>query len=236
MPAHSVYELRNYTMQPGQRDVLIDMFERHFIESQEVLGTRVVGTFRNLDDPNRFVWLRSFENTTARVTALDGFYTGAVWQAHRTQANATIVDSDDVLQLRPISGDATRGAPARPDMGAPVPTSLILAETYFLADRQDEAFANSFATDALPILRDIGRPPLATFATEHAPNGYPRLPVRENETVFVALTRFASIEDHQRGTANAFGALRDVGELLRPHLTAPTETMRLQPTARSLLR
>lgn len=236
MPAQTVYELRNYAMQPGQRDVLIDLFEREFIESQEALGSHVVGTFRNLDDPNRFVWIRSFDTMTTRAAALDGFYTGPVWQRERTAANATIVDSDNVLQLRPVSGDATRGATVRPGVGASPPTSLIVAETYFLADRQGDAFADVFATDALPLLRDLGRAPFATFATEHAPNSYPRLPVREHETVFVTLTHFQFVRDHQTQTANAFGALRDVAGLLRPHLVAPTETLRLQPTARSLLR
>ena len=30
-----VLELRQYTLKPGQRDVLINLFERHFVESQE---------------------------------------------------------------------------------------------------------------------------------------------------------------------------------------------------------
>ena len=76
MPTHSVYEFRNYTMQPGQRDVLIDLFEREFIEPMQVLGARVVATFRSLDDPNRFVWIRSFDTMATRAAALDGFYTG----------------------------------------------------------------------------------------------------------------------------------------------------------------
>lgn len=236
MPAHTVYELRNYNMQPGQRDVLIDLFEREFIESQEVLGSQVVGTFRNLDEPNRFVWIRSFENMATRATALDGFYTGAVWQAHRTEANATIIDSDNVLQLRRVAGDATRGASVRPAIGAASPSSLILAQTYFLADHQGDAFARSFAADALPILRDIDQAPFATFATEHAPNSYPRLPVRENETVFVALTHFDSEDTYRMRSENAAAALHDVAAVLRPHLIAPTETLRLQPTPRSLLR
>jgi len=236
MPVHTVYEFRNYTMQPGQRDVLIDLFEREFIESQEMLGTRVVGAFRNLDDPDRFVWIRSFENTTARAGALDSFYGGPVWQAHRSAANATIVDSDNVLQLRPLTGDATCGATSRPGIGAATPTSLILAETYFLAERQGEAFARTFADESLPLLRDVDRAPFATFTTEHAPNSYPRLPVRENETVFVTLTRFESAETHLAQSERAIAALNDIAGVLRPHLVAPTEAMRLQPTARSLLR
>lgn len=237
MPAHAVYELRNYTMQPGQRDALIELFEHQFVESQEALGARVVGTFRNLDDPDRFVWIRSFETLATRATALDAFYTGAIWQANRNAANATIVDSDNVLQLRPVFGDATLGATQRPSIGATaVPETLIVATTYFLADRRDEAFAAIYAREMLPILADVGAAPFATFATEHAPNAYSRLPVRESETVFVTLSRFASETDYAEHWDAHQGAWRDVAGVARQHAIASTETLRLQPTARSLLR
>ncbi len=237
MPAHAVYELRNYTMQPGQRDVLIEIFEREFIESQEALGARVVATFRNLDDPDRFVWLRSFPDVETRAAALDGFYTGPTWQANRTAANATIIDSDNVLQLRPISGDASLGATARPPIGATtIPETLIVTTTYFLADRQGDAFAAIYTRDVVPILREVGAAPFATFATEHAPNSYPRLPVRDTETVFVTLTRFASAEAYAEHVATSRAAMRDVEGVVQRWIIAPTETFRLQPTARSLLR
>ena len=36
-----VVELRQYTLHPGQRDVLIDLFDREFVESQEALGMKI---------------------------------------------------------------------------------------------------------------------------------------------------------------------------------------------------
>jgi hypothetical protein len=42
-----VLELRQYTLQPGQRDVLIDLFDRHLVESQEAVGMTVMGQFRD---------------------------------------------------------------------------------------------------------------------------------------------------------------------------------------------
>jgi hypothetical protein len=233
MTAHAIYELRNYVMHPGKRDALIDLFEREFIESQEALGSHVVGTFRNLDEPDRFVWLRSFETMETRARALDGFYTGALWLSLRNEANATMIDSDDVLQLRPVGGDATRGSTQHPPPGAVTPAqTLIVADTYFLADRSGDAFAAIYEREALPVLRDLRLAPFAAFATEHAPNNYPRLPIREKDTVFVALTYFDSIQAHE----NVRSQLTHIAETLAPHTIAPTHTMRLQPTARSLLR
>jgi hypothetical protein len=37
-----VFELRRYRLVPGQRDVLIDLFDRWFVESQEELGPEVL--------------------------------------------------------------------------------------------------------------------------------------------------------------------------------------------------
>src|SRR5262245_23922182 len=106
-----IYELRQYTLHPDQRDVLIELFEREFVESQEALGMRLVGTFRDLDDPDRFVWIRGFPDMETRRQALTDFYYGPVWKAHAAAANATMIDSDDVLLLRPIV-DFSRSSPS----------------------------------------------------------------------------------------------------------------------------
>src|SRR5262245_52508787 len=102
-----IVELRQYTLHQGKRDVLIDLFDREFVESQEALGRKVIGQFRDLDNPNRFVWLRGFRDMPSRAEALKDFYGGPVWKAHREAANATMIDSDNVLLLRsatPTSG------------------------------------------------------------------------------------------------------------------------------------
>ena len=94
-------ELRQYTLHDGSRELLVDLFEREFIASQEALGIRLFGPFLDLEDPNRFVWLRGFPDMERRADMLSSFYDGPVWRAHRDRANATMVDSDNVLLLRP---------------------------------------------------------------------------------------------------------------------------------------
>ena len=96
-----IVELRQYTLRPGKRDVLIDLFDREFVETQEAVGMKVIGQFRDLDHPDHFVWLRGFRDMPSRAKALNDFYGGSVWKAHREAANATIIDSDNVLLLRP---------------------------------------------------------------------------------------------------------------------------------------
>src|SRR5947209_12081023 len=115
-----IVELRQYTLHPGKRDVLIDLFDGEFIEPQEAIRIKVIGQFRDVDDPDRFVWLRGFRDMASRAKALEDFYGGPVWKAHREAANATMVDSDNVLLLRPAlpaSGFSLEGRD-RPASGA----------------------------------------------------------------------------------------------------------------------
>ncbi len=54
----------------------------------------------------------------SRAQALQDFYGGPVWKAHRETANTTMVDSDNVLLLRPASSTSgfaleNRERPAR---------------------------------------------------------------------------------------------------------------------------
>src|ERR1700731_96046 len=78
-----IVELHQYTLHPGQRDALINLFDREFLDTQEAVGMAVIGQFRDLDQPDHFVWLRGFRNMEARVQGLTAFYGGPVWHAHR---------------------------------------------------------------------------------------------------------------------------------------------------------
>ncbi|WP_199486585.1 NIPSNAP family protein [Actinomadura logoneensis] len=75
-------ELRRYTLRPGRRDELIELFDREFVEPQEEAGTVVFGQFRDMDDPDRFVWLRGFRDMAVRRDALTAFSGGPVWAEH----------------------------------------------------------------------------------------------------------------------------------------------------------
>jgi quinol monooxygenase YgiN len=237
-PSPTVFELRNYAMQPGRRDELIELFDTHFTESQEALGSRILGSFRNLDDPNRWVWIRAFADMEVRQKALTDFYTGDVWKQHRTAANATIADVSDVFLLKPLSGDAFANRGARPPVGATVfATTLVQASVYYVAPRGEEDFFKFFSAEVEPQLQAMNAAPLASFGTEHRPNSYPRLPIR-SDTVFVTLTRFESIAAHDAHVADKdrSTAWRRIDGVIASRVSKPNETWRLQPSPRSSLR
>jgi hypothetical protein len=91
----SVLELRQYTRRAGQRETLISLFEKEFVTPQNEVGGCVRATFRDLDDPDRFVWIRRFADMPSRKHALEAFYGGPAWQSHKAAANATMADSDN---------------------------------------------------------------------------------------------------------------------------------------------
>jgi hypothetical protein len=183
---YPVVELRQYTLRPGQRDVLIELFDRELVESQEAEGMAIVGQFRDLDDPDRFVWIRGFGDMPSRARALAAFYGGPAWKAHRAEANATMIDSDNVLLLRPVS--ASSGFPAPTAARLPVGVtsagpSRILVTLYYRDQPFDQAFADFFERQARPALTapGPGRPdprsrsaPAGWSARSAAPAARPR--------------------------------------------------------------
>jgi NIPSNAP len=233
-----VIELRQYTLRPGQRDVLVELFEREFIESQETLPIRLIGLFRDLDRPDRFVWLRGFSDVRSRAPALAEFYGGPVWKAHRDAANATMIDSDDVLLLRPLAGDTGFAEAPLPAPGA-APRARGVVEARLLYSAADAPPARiAAAVEALDAaLNEAGGTRLAVLVSEHAPNDFPRLPVREGEHV---LAWFAALEDEAarerlHAALAASPRWREAAAALAAGAPRAPETLRLAPTARSRL-
>lgn len=237
-----VIELRQYAMQPGRRDDLIELFEREFVEPQEAVGMHVIGQFRDLDADDRFVWLRGFADMPVRAVALAGFYGGPTWARHREAANATIVDSDDVLLLRPArptSGFARPAASRATPGSTQASAGLIEAGICHLDVPAERGFVERFEQRLAPRLQAAGAELLGVYVTESSENTYPRLPVREGEQVLVWFARFSDVEAHHRYEAAllADGAWQTaVAQALVEGLRQPPQRLRLAPTARSELR
>lgn len=230
-----IVELRRYTLHPGQRDVLIELFDREFVETQEAVGMTVIGQFRDQDAPDQFVWLRGFPDLAARTESLRAFYGGPAWQAHRNAANAAMIDSDDVLLLRPAHPE-TGFLPGR-DRPAPGSVAglggIIVATTWHLHPGAEAGFPEVFETVLMPMLHDAGVPILASFVSEHGENGFPALPVRADAHVFVWFSLAPDRAVHERRAAALSPGF---AAALQSHLARPPEVALLSPTARSRLR
>jgi hypothetical protein len=162
MHCSRIVELRQYTLYPAQREVLIHLFERLFVIGQEEAGIAVIGQFRDLDDPNRFVWLRGFPDMPSRARSLSLFYDGMLWKSNRDAANATMVDSDNVLLLHPARGDSAFTAPSpsmKPDAGAGHSKGFVAAGIEWLGDSEEGPRAvDEFEKATAPAIAAVAEP------------------------------------------------------------------------------
>jgi hypothetical protein len=217
--ALTVCELRRYVMKPGRRDDLIDLFEAEFIEGQEACGMLPIGHFRDVDDPDSFVWFRGFADMPSRRRALEAFYLESpAWLRNRDAANDTMIDSDNVLLLRPAraqSGFDLRGLQRGGE------ETYVAAAVFMLDHPMSRSEIESFEREQLPELERCSQR-IAYFVTEESENDFPRLPVRD-EWAFVVTASCANAQDLERWMSR----IRSFGE---------GEFLRLRPAARSLYR
>jgi hypothetical protein len=121
------------------------------------------------------------------VGALESFYGGPVWAAHRIAANATMLETNGVLLLRPARpelafrlDDATRAT--RSDGRGAV---TVLAGVHQMPQPVDAQTVARFERQVAPLLQGHGVRLEGVFITEPSPNTFTKLPVREGEHVLV---------------------------------------------------
>ena len=187
----------------------------------------IFGQFRDRQRPDRFVWIRGFPDMASRHRALDRFYSGPVWSAHRTAANDTMLDSSDVLLLRPARPDAAFLIDSDAPSGRR--STRVVAAIYQFANAVDEAELTRFQAEVGPRLQASGVVVQGVFVTETAPNTFTRLPVREGEHVLV----WVGYVDRADLSRQSLEQLATLGA--RGGITSIPTLLDLEPTSRSRL-
>lgn len=236
-PDVQVIELRQYKLVPGARDHFVALFDAQFVESQEALGMRIVGQYRDHDDAVRFTWIRGFRDRAGRERGLNAFYFGPVWQAHRGAANPMLDDNDNVLLLKPAApGLGFAAAKAREDDAA---GGAVQAVIEYLWKVPDAGFADFFEGKMKPVLEAAGVDVVAAYVPLGAPNNFPQLPVRDDRKLLVWFVRGESHAAIDAALARARASARwqsQVAAALRDAEERPPQVLRLDPTPRSALR
>ena len=230
-----VLELRQYTLRPGQREVLIELFERELIEPQEALGMQILGQFRDLDRPERFVWLRGFSGMEARRKGLAGFYGGPVWAAWGPAANATMIDSDDVLLLRPCgpTGGLRPNVHPRPSPGAKPDPGVLHAMILTGDPAEVPTMTSRLSRDLDRALAEAGHRLLGCYETDPTPNNFPRLPVRADTALVWFTTSRQPTETSP--TTHSGSDLTQLAKVLGQDSSLSWSHLRLGATSRSTL-
>jgi hypothetical protein len=115
----------------------------------------------------------------------------------------------------------------------------VIATIYHIdpTPEKERDFVRFFEDSVTPLLTAAGAPVIASYVPERSANTFPGLPVREGEHVFVWFSRFPSADAYDRflGTLAATPRWRDSMAVELSSRIREPQTLRLSPTARSLL-
>jgi hypothetical protein len=231
-----VLEFRRYTIQEGEREHFAQYFDAYFPEALQQLGTIVAGDFFERKNSSGFTWIRGFHTLEDRAVVNAQFYAGSVWKEHKKTMNDLIVDSDNVMLLRPLSPE--RGIPILPAVDPIVEANgvqgIVVAQIFAVKADSVEAFAKA-AEPTFASYRAAGVREAGVLVTLDVPNNYPQLPIRTDGPFLVWL---GVLKDKQM-LENEFNPLaeRSLQSLSATGLIrgAP-ESVVLDPTRRSRLR
>jgi hypothetical protein len=99
-----IVEVRSYKVKPGRRQEFIDFFETRAIPALHSGGMTVVGPLLDLENPNRFCWLRGFPSLEERERMRTAFYEGRLWTEELEAIAMPMLESYDVALCETSAG------------------------------------------------------------------------------------------------------------------------------------
>jgi hypothetical protein len=105
-----IVEVRSYRIKPGRREEFIQFFETRCVPALRSHGMRVVGPLLDLENPNKFVWLRSFPSLEARERMRNAFYEGELWTNELEAIAMHMLESYDVILCETSPGYVAEGS------------------------------------------------------------------------------------------------------------------------------
>jgi len=220
-----VIEFRRYQIKRGGLSSFVAYFESFFPEAFQQLGALALGQFSERGNQDSFTWLRGFKSMDERAIVNSAFYYGPVWKEHRTRLNDLIVDSDNVLLLRPLRRDS--GVSVLPAVDPVCETGgaqgVVVAQIFALKAGDVELFARQ-AASAFDAYQAVGMRQAGLLVTLDAKNNFPQLPVRTDGLYLVWLgiarddrqleTDFYPLADRAARQLAGDGLLRSAPELV----------------------
>jgi hypothetical protein len=233
--AYPVIELRRYTLVDGAARAFARHFETWFPEAFQQLGALTLGHFCERGGGDRFTWLRAYPDMAARKAVNTAFYDGPVWREHRATVNRWIVDSDNVLLLRPLyPGSEIPALPAVDPLAEPDGARGLALAHVFQVQPGRLADAAAAADAWFAAYHGKGVVEAGILATLDEANNFPRHPIRTDGTFLVwlgVLRDDAALAALLPACNAASAALQEAGLL-----AAPAELLVLDPSERSRLR
>lgn len=101
-----IVEVRTYHIAPGRRDEFLEFFRTRSIPALLAHGMGVHGPWVDLDDPDAFVWLRTFPSLAERDRMKRAFYEGALWKDELEAIAMPMLASYEVVLCEDAGVDA----------------------------------------------------------------------------------------------------------------------------------
>ena len=92
-----IVEVRSYRIKPGKRAEFIKMFETRSVPALREYGMKIVGPLLDVENPNKFVFLRSFPSIEDREPMKEAFYSSDIWKNELESIAMPLIDSYDVI-------------------------------------------------------------------------------------------------------------------------------------------
>jgi hypothetical protein len=92
-----IVEVRSYRIKPGRREEFIRFFETRSIPALRAHGMRILGPLLDLENPNKFVWMRIFPSLDERERMRTAFYEGELWKNELEAIAMPMLESYDVI-------------------------------------------------------------------------------------------------------------------------------------------
>ncbi len=99
-----IVEIRSYRITSGKRDEFIKLFEKRSVPALQDCGMKVVGPMVDLENPNKFVFLRAFPSMEELVRMKDEFYCGKIWKEELERIAMPMLESYDVILCETTAG------------------------------------------------------------------------------------------------------------------------------------
>jgi hypothetical protein len=99
-----IVEVRSYRIKPNKRAEFINLFETKAIPAQRSYGMKIVGPLIDVENPNKFVFLRSFPSLEARDRMREDFYEGPLWKNELEALAMPMLESYDVILCETSTG------------------------------------------------------------------------------------------------------------------------------------
>src|SRR5262245_19490482 len=94
------FELRQYRLQPGQRQACVKFMDEVVIPFQASLGMVVVGSFVGQEDEGLYVWIRRFESEEECKQQYNAVYQSDQWKNVIEPQLPALIERDTIVVTR----------------------------------------------------------------------------------------------------------------------------------------